>query len=649
METHGVSQGHGVSHRAPAPRVVDALLLVGCVATTTVAALSRAPELPPLSDWTLRLTGVFAAGAIYLVIRTGPRVILAWGWALVTLGLVHGAAWSFVAPTVAATMTQRALLFIGIPLAGAGVFLTRRSILHLLESTNEVQHETVAREHCLKQLFEDATLGCLITDQDGTILLANRPAHAVLGRAPNTLVGYRLDDLGMHAEPNTGGRDRGCVEVRYRHPDGTERELELCEKPVQRMDGSVEGYATWLSDVTSRNQNERERDDLKAQTRQNERLETIGTLTGGIAHDFNNLLAPIIGSTELARMDLAEDSPILEDLDLIRTAADRAKDLATQLLRLSRPERDQVKAVSLQEILREALALLRASMGNTIGLVEHYDPECPMVLATRTQIHQVLFNLCKNAFHAMPAGGTLTVFVESAEALATTEELPPGEGPFARVRITDSGIGMDGETVDRIFDPFFTTKDEQSGTGLGLAMAKSIVTNFRGTISVESAVGHGTTFTVMFPACRESSVSDPQAPDVSLVGSGHILLVDDEEAVLRVTARGLWKLGYEVSPYRSSSDALGAFLENPYAFDLVLTDLTMPDLTGLELLDRVRTIRADLPMVLTTGWVDRVPQEELERLGCELLPKPASPSELSQAISQSLRCLRAERPVPAGA
>jgi CheY-like chemotaxis protein len=288
------------------------------------------------------------------------------------------------------------------------------------------------------------------------------------------------------------------------------------------------------------------------------------------------------------------------------------------------------------------------------------------VLGTKTQLHQVLFNLCKNALHAMPAGGTLTAVVDAPEALATWEVSPRTRGRVVRVRVTDSGTGMDEETQKRIFEPFFTTKDAGEGSGLGLSMVRNIVTSYHGTISVRSAPGRGSTFSLVFPAHDEAVVVDGPAPtgedrrdaDSGAVASdrvhfaasvpltampvegseaGRVLVVDDDDAVLDVMARTLTRLGYGVRSFTSGPEALASFLAAPDDFDLILTDQMMPGMTGLALLELIREVRPDVPAVLTTGRVDLVPRKDLGRLGCALLPKPATSSQLDEAVARGLR------------
>jgi signal transduction histidine kinase/CheY-like chemotaxis protein len=518
-----------------------------------------------------------------------------------------------------------------------------------------------AAEQRLRAAIARAPIGYLLVSDDGVVRDANASAHEILGRAPRTLAGFDLARLQL--ADAAGGAD-GCAVTSFIHPDGSTRTLELSSSGLRRADG-VSERVIWLADVTGRARAAEELERARTQLRRNERLETLATLAGGLAHDFNNLLAPIVGHVDLAKLDIDEGSRAHEDLDLVKAAAQRASELAHRLLRLSRPERDRVEPVSLQEILKEVLGLLGIAPSASVQVVEQLDPTCPSVLGTKTQLHQVLFNLCKNALYAMPAGGTLTAVVDAPEALATWEVSPRTGRRVVRVRVTDTGTGMDDETQKRIFEPFFTTKVAGEGSGLGLSMVRNIVTSYHGTISVRSAPGRGSTFSLVFPAHDDAVVVDGPMPTggdrrdadpgavaddrvrpaasapVNAVPSaaseaGRVLVVDDDAAVLDVMARTLTRLGYGVRSFTSGPEALACFLAAPGDFDLILTDQMMPGMTGLALLELIREVRPDVPAVITTGRVDLVPRADLGRLGCALLPKPATSSQLDEAVARGL-------------
>jgi PAS domain S-box-containing protein len=512
---------------------------------------------------------------------------------------------------------------------------------NLAEEAERALSDAAENDRRWRDIFELSPVGYIESDGDATVVRANRLSHTILGRAPDTLVGFNLADLGLatafgQGQPVWGG----STELTYTHPDGQELRLLVHRSEVRRGARSV-GMLTALTDVTALRRAEREREELRIRFQQSQRLETIGTLAGGIAHDFNNLLVPIQGYTEFAHTDLPEDHPVQEDLEQIQQATERAKELVQQILQFSRPEKEDRRPLHLQDVVREATGLLRASLPTTIAIDHRVDVSCPPIFGKSTQIHQVLFNLCTNAAHAMPDGGTITVSVDLVDVLTTrgVSRRPKGDGPFVRLCVIDRGTGMDEETRQRLFEPFFTTKAPGQGSGLGLSMVQGIVTAFDGTISVDSAPGVGSTFTVLFPVYNDLSALEqsPMALD-EVRGEEHILVVDDDHAVLKVTARGLARFGYQVTTFQSSREALDAFRAMPSSFDLVLTDQTMPELTGLSLAEAMLRERPDIPILLSTGNASSLTRAEVMEAGCaELLFKPVTPSTLARAVAKVLR------------
>jgi len=355
-------------------------------------------------------------------------------------------------------------------------------------------------------LFDASAVAALVADEGGVVLDANRAAHLLLGRAPGTLTGFTLAEAGLPLASVESGTDDESLRVEFSHPDGRALLLECVAAPIPAEVGEERRVAWWITDVTERVRAEAALEEANKRIRQSERLETLGTLAGGLAHDFNNLLAPIIGNVELVLLDLPEGSTMCADLQTAHTAALRAAELASRLLHLSRPERDSIEAVKVQDIMVEAVALLTTQPGQPLDIVERIEVDCPPIRGTRTQLHQVFFNLCKNAVQAMPQGGTLTVTVEFTESHVTLNGGSRGrrDGGYVRVMVSDTGTGMSPETVERVFDPFFTTKAEGSGSGLGLSMVKTIVSGFGGSIDLKSSLGKGATFTLLFPKYVET-------------------------------------------------------------------------------------------------------------------------------------------------
>jgi PAS domain S-box-containing protein len=361
-----------------------------------------------------------------------------------------------------------------------------------------------------------------------------------------------------------------------------------------------------LEDVTEQRETERQRAALESQLRQTQKLEALGTLAGGIAHDFNNILTAIIINQELALMQLTNPAEVRTCLAEISRASSRAKELISQILAFSRRQEPRTHvAQPLGPIVKEAMALVRASFPASIEIVTELDVDASDVLADATQIHQVVMNLCANAAHAMRARpGFLAVHLASRKLTNEDCLLIPGlsAGLYTQLTVKDTGHGMDDAVLARIYEPFFTTKAAGEGTGLGLPVIHGIVKNHGGAILVRSAPGEGTTFDLLFPAATGSR-RIVSAPNTAIIrGSGErVLIVDDEESILRGLEIILSKSGYKPVVFADSTAALTQFEEDPYRFDVVLTDATMPRLTGPELIIRVRQKRPCMPVILMTG------------------------------------------------
>jgi PAS domain S-box-containing protein len=360
-------------------------------------------------------------------------------------------------------------------------------------------------------------------------------------------------------------------------------------------------------DITERKRAEEERQKLENQLRQAQKMESLGTLAGGIAHEFNNALAAIMGFTELAQHEVASGGGAWSHLQEVHRAGLRAKELVQQILAFSRPGEQAREPVHVAQVVREALSLMRATLPSTIAIRPHFTAETSLVLANRTQLHQVVFNLCSNAEYAMrKTGGLLEIVVDTVridDAWVTAHpQLSPGA--YVRLTIRDTGHGIASEIKDRIFDPFFTTKGVGEGSGLGLAIVHGIVTSHSGVITVESTPGEGTTCSIYLPQCAET-VGDASVPEYSehrmAQGQGRILFVDDEEMLVCLARLQLERLGYEVVAHTASLEALEAFRTDPYGFVLVITDQTMPAMTGATLVEELRHIRPDIPIILCTG------------------------------------------------
>jgi signal transduction histidine kinase/ActR/RegA family two-component response regulator len=380
---------------------------------------------------------------------------------------------------------------------------------------------------------------------------------------------------------------------------------------------------------------------LEMQLRQSQKFEALGTLAGGIAHDFNNVLSPIFGYTEMAMDGVPEDGQVYNDLKEVRHAAIRARDLVKQILAFSRQAESERTPLKIQFVIKEALKLLRASLPTTITITRAIDEECGPVLADPTGIHRIVMNLCTNAYHAMrEKGGQLKVALEESRFASgdRVSSLDWNPGPYVKLTVSDTGHGMDDDVQQRIFDPYFTTKPPGEGTGMGLAVVHGIVKSFGGDIFVQSEIGKGTTFEIYFPRIESKSESAEDLFAESIQG-GHerILLVDDEVQIVQMLKQMLEQLGYYVTARTSSIEALQAFKTQPDNFDLIITDQTMPIMTGDQLATELMRIRKEIPVIVCTGFSERITEEKARTKGIRaILMKPVVKQELARNIRKAL-------------
>ncbi len=381
---------------------------------------------------------------------------------------------------------------------------------------------------------------------------------------------------------------------------------------------------------------------MKDQLSQAQKMEAIGTLAGGIAHDFNNILTPIIGYSELLRMKVEPDGMVKNGLDIILQSARRATELVQQILSFSRQQHQKMATCHLQPIVKEALKLLRSSFPATIEIRQEIDMECGPVKADLTQIHQLMMNLCTNSSHAMADhGGILKVRLTCMEI---TEEdchryKPLSQGDHLSLEISDTGCGVEAEALERIFEPYFTTKEKGKGTGLGLAVVHGIVSTHNGYIDVSSEPGQGTMFRILLPMVRRENVQKKRKTNTEVLPTGteHVLIVDDEPLIVELNRKILVSLGYQVTSVTSSEKAMELFRSRKDDFDLLITDLTMPGLTGIELTKGILKIRPDLPVILCTGFSEQANAERARDCGiCEYLHKPVTIKSMATIVRQVL-------------
>ena len=391
--------------------------------------------------------------------------------------------------------------------------------------------------------------------------------------------------------------------------------------------------------LVERIKTQHEEQKVSQRLRQTQKMEAIGTLAGGIAHDFNNILSAILGYTELAQLKLPDDSDIHKDLHQVIVAGNRAKDLVAQILTFSRQTEQSFKPAQIKIIIKETLKLIRASLPATIDIKQHINSDA-YVFADATQVHQVILNLCTNAGHAMREnGGTLEVELESLELDAEFVKRHPGlrVGYHIKLTVSDDGCGIPRQVMERIFDPFFTTKEKGDGTGMGLAVVHGIVKSHGGIINAYSVPGKGTSFHVFLPAIERRVAIETRPVKELPKGTERILLVDDEKPLCTLGKCMLETQGYRVTAIRTSSDALSLFQKNPHQFDLILTDLTMPKLTGDRLAMEMLKIRADIPIILCTGFSATVDEERAKAIGIRaFVHKPILRHQICVTVRQVL-------------
>ena len=406
----------------------------------------------------------------------------------------------------------------------------------------------------------------------------------------------------------------------------------VSSSPIFHTDGSISKLSV-SHDIT-------ETKKMENRLQQMQKMEDIATLAGGIAHDFNNILTPIIGYTEMLKEDISPEGPFHEYINGIFQAALRAKNLVKQILTSSRQADHKNIPVKLQPIIIEALKLLRSSIPATIDIQQSIAPDCGIVFADPTQIHQIIMNLATNAYHAMEEnGGSLKITLEQVRmepAPWIFPELPAGE--YALLKVSDTGTGIEKDIMDKILNPYFTTKKNDKGTGLGLSIVHGIVKNCKGDIRIYSEPGKGTKVHVYFPILEEiTERRDTNESKTIPGGTEKILLVDDEEMIARMAKYMLQRLGYCITIRTGSVEALEVFKANQDNFDLVITDMTMPNMTGIELAKEIKRIRPDIPVIIFTGFSNHINEEKCKELGIQgYAMKPLKKREIAETIRRVL-------------
>ena len=518
-----------------------------------------------------------------------------------------------------------------------GMIGLSRDLTKRIEMEKEMRRLAVA--------VEQSTESIMITGVDGTILYVNAAfertsgytAEEIIGQHPDILKSGKHDDAFFEQLWDTISSGKTWEgEVTNKRKDGNLYVEEAVIYPIRDDSNKVVNYVSISRDITQ----ERE---IEKHLRQQQKMNAIGVLAGGVSHDFNNILTAILGYVALCMNQVEEDSKMYSYLKEIVKAGDRATKLVRQILTFSRQEEQEFHPLELQPIIEDSVSMVQTTLKGNVTIEQDIDPNCGQINGDTTQLQQVVVNLCTNAGHALGKDepGTLSVTLKQVELLghkADDQAVDLDPGFYACVTVKDTGTGMPPEVMERIFEPYFTTKKKGEGTGFGLSIVHGIVRKHRGVITVDSEEGVGTTFTLYFPLLLETTDQKQKAIDLSMPeGYGQILFVDDDEAVLSMGREILESFGYSVVTATNGKRGFETFMQNPNGFDALVTDYSMPETNGHELIQQVLSVRKDLPAILCSGYMERVEGEDLKNLGhAAYMAKPIDWRELSRIIQKEI-------------
>ncbi len=522
----------------------------------------------------------------------------------------------------------------------------------------QITKELLGKNSHLQAMLESLLEG-LVELYCGRIVYANAAAARILGRTQDQLLtlplaelfegegASRVESLIAAGPGGTTGIDR--IETIH----APESLLSMKKLPFQ---GDPDTVILLINDITEKVRTEKAlldyRNNLEELVRERtadlkqanemlqkaQKLEAIGTLAGGIAHEFNNILGAMIGYMELAQLETHPDD-LRYYVDQALHASQRAKDVVSQVLVFSRKKENRRKPIVAAAVVRDAVKMIKTFLPSTIRIAQDMADKSSLIMADPTQIEQVLMNLCTNAAHAMrDKGGTLEIRLTREKSGPAGPRLPDlPDCDYVRLTVGDTGHGIAPDTIDRIFDPFFTTKGPREGTGLGLSVVYGIVRDHGGAIDVASDVGKGTVFNVLLPVIESAERAKEEAPESIPGGHEHILFIDDEEFILEVETARLSSLGYRVTARKNSDEALELFRARPDEFDLVITDMTMPNIRGDNLAKEMLKIRSDIPVILCTGYSDMISEDQAKALGVrQFIMKPIYKKDLARVIRKAL-------------
>lgn len=513
------------------------------------------------------------------------------------------------------------------------------------------QQELLESKNCYTQLYDLSPVGYATLSSKGLLLNANLTLADMLLMERSQLINQPMsayivpEDQDIYYQYKKSLKDtipQRFSELRMKKKDESIIDVRLESTLASDNSGEIIEYRIAVSDITEFKYAQSERKKLQIRLAQAQKREAIGTLAGGIAHDFNNILSGIFGFSQLIGTHINHPETVRKYNKRIFEGAQRASNLIGQILSFSRRVEYSRRPLEFLTILKEALKLIRSTIPSNIQIKKVLKTK-GVILADPTQIHQVIMNLCTNAYHAMDDdGGTITILLD--EVLLSEDQIPRGKnlfpGKFLKLEVRDTGSGIDHQIKEKIFDPYFTTKETGKGSGLGLAVVEGIVKKHNGFIKFDSTIGQGSVFYIHFPVIENvrNERKDPERKEKKISKTfGSVMLVDDESAILDTLKAILSEEGYEIRTFDNGESALQAFAETPVEFDLIITDMAMPKMTGDKLSREILKIRADIPIIICTGYHENFTEKEAIKLGIKkYIQKPVAGSELSKIIRELL-------------